>query len=117
MAEFLGDISGLEFNQWITLAIGLFNSAQAGTITEDTALEILKTLDGNAQNERFYMQYKRPLTDRGATASIATFIKLATDRGFKRKIADKFPGIEDCNEPEIKTEIIKQKQSIFPPKL
>lgn len=114
MAEFLGDISGLEFNQWITLAIGLFNSAQAGTITEDTALEILKTLDGNAQNERFYMQYKRPLTDRGATASIATFIKLATDRGFKRKIADKFPGIEDCNEPEIKTEIIKQKTKHIP---
>ena len=114
MAEYLGDISGLDFKQWITLAIGLFNSAQAGTIAEETALEILKTLDGNAQNDNFYMQYKRPLTDNAGTATIATFIRLATDSGFKRAFDDKHPIIEDDQEPGIKTEIIKQKTKHIP---
>lgn len=114
MAEYLGDISGLDFKQWITLAIGLFNSAQAGTIAEETALEILKTLDGNAQNDNFYMQYKRPLTDNAGTATIATFIRLATDHGFKRAFDDKHPIIENDQEPGIKTEIIKQKTKHIP---
>jgi hypothetical protein len=114
MAEHLGDISGLEFKQWITLAIGLFNSAQAGVITEETALEVLQILDGNAQSDNFYMQYKRPLTDSGATASIATFIRLATDNGFKREFEDKRPTIQTSNDSGIKTEFIRQSEQHIP---
>ena len=117
MAEFLGDISGLEFKQWVTLAIGMMNSAQAGTISEDTALEVLKILDGNAQSEAFYLNYKRPISDSSATASIATFIKLATDQGYKRAIQAKFPGMDAPQEPEIKTEIIQQKTRHIPAKV
>lgn len=117
MAEFLGDISGLEFKQWVTLAIGLFNSAQAGIISEDTALEVLKILDGNAQSDSFYLNYKRPMSDSNATASIATFIKLATDSGYKRAIQAKLSGIDGCKEPEIKTEYIKQKARHIPAKV
>lgn len=114
MAEYLGDIGGTDFDQWRTLAIGLFNSAQAGTITEDTALEILKILDGNAQNDKFYLNYKRPLTDSGATATIATFIKLATSRGFKRSFEDRNPTIEGAKETGIETQIIKQTTKHIP---
>lgn len=92
----------------------MFNSAQAGTITEDTALEILKILDGNAQNDKFYLNYKRPLTDSGATATIATFIKLATSRGFKRSFEDRNPTIEGAKETGIETQIIKQTTKHIP---
>lgn len=116
MADFLGDTWGKinDFRQWTTIAIGLWNSAQAGIIAEETALEILKILDANRQPETVYKSFKRPLNDSSATASIASFIKLATDQGFKRKIADKFPAIEADREPEIKTEIIKQKTKHIP---
>lgn len=117
MAEHLGDISGqLDFKEWTTVAIGLFNSAQAGTIEEETALEALTILDGNAQNEAFYMKYKRPLGSNGSTATIGTFIKLATSSGFKRKFIDRYAGI-DAAEPEIKTETIKQKEKHIPVKV
>lgn len=117
MAEHLGDISGqLDFKEWTTVAIGLFNSAQAGVIEEETALEALSIIDGNAQNEAFYRKYKRPLGGNGSTATIGTFIKLATDSGFKRKFIDRYAVI-DAAEPEIKTETIKQKEKHIPVKV
>lgn len=88
MAEFLGDTSGLDFNEWRTLAIGIFNGAQAGIISEDTALEVLQILDGRKKKESFYLGYKLPLRNSGKNATIGTFIKLATSRGFKREYPD-----------------------------
>lgn len=117
MAEHLGDISGqLDFKEWTTVAIGLLNSAQAGVIEEETALEALSIIDGNAQNEAFYMKYKRPLGGNGSTATIGTFIKLATSSGFKRKFIDRYAGI-DAAEPEIPTDTIKQKEKHIPVKV
>ncbi|SJN20345.1 hypothetical protein FM115_01520 [Marinilactibacillus psychrotolerans 42ea] len=117
MAEHLGDISGqLDFKEWTTVAIGLLNSAQAGVIEEETALEALSIIDGNAQNEAFYMKYKRPLGGNGSTATIGTFIKLATSSGFKRKFIDRYAAIESA-EPEIPTDTIKQKEKHIPAKV
>ena len=75
MAEFLGDTNGLlDFKQFTTVAIGLMNTAQQGEITEDTALEVLKIIDGNAHNDTFYMSFKRPLHGVNGAATIGTFI-------------------------------------------
>jgi hypothetical protein len=97
MAEFLGDTSGLSFDEWRTMAIGIFNGAQTGVISEDTALEVLQILDGYKQKESFYLKYKLPLRNTGKDATIGTFIKLATSRGFKRE----YPDIKGPEKPTI----------------
>ena len=113
MAEHLGDTSSLlSFKQWTTIAIGLWNSAP-NTISEETILEVLRIIDGNKHDDSFYLGYERPLSNNGSTASIASFIKLATDNGYKRSYTAKYtdnggPVIE----PIIATETIKCKDYI-----
>lgn len=108
MAFFLGDTSSLlSFKQWTTIAIGLWNST-ANDISEETVLEVLRIIDGNKHDDSFYLGYKRPQSDKESTATIASFIKLATDNGYKRSYTAKYtdnggPVIE----PVIPTEIIK----------
>ena len=113
MAFFLGDTSSLlSFKQWTTIAIGLWNST-ANDISEETVLEVLRIIDGNKHDDSFYLGYKRPQSDKESTATIASFIKLATDNGYKRSYTAKYtdnggPVIE----PVIATETIKCKDYI-----
>ena len=108
MAEHLGDTSSLlSFKKLTTIAIGLWNSAP-NTISEETILEVLRIIDGNKHDDSFYLSYKRSTSDNGSTATIASFIKLATENGYKRSYTAKYtdnggPVIE----PVIPTEIIK----------
>lgn len=116
MANFLGDTSKLiDFNQWVTIAIGLWNSTN--TISEETVLEVLRIIDGNKHEDSFYLGYKRSLSDNGSTATIASFIKLATDNGYKRSYISKYTDNGTYNgskviEPAIVTETIKCKDYI-----
>lgn len=103
MARFLGDTSGLlTAQEFYTVAIGLYNSAQNGIISEETALETLLIIDGNQHKESYYQGFKRPLSGGGATATIGSFIKLATKNGYKRSFTDRYGQDEPTDEPTIK---------------
>ena len=106
MAKFLNKKGvSLDFGAWTTLAIGVWQSAQEGQYSEDLALEMLKTFDGYQQSDAFYKGYKRE-NNTTKPATIATFIKLAMDNGYKRTHVDKFFTPADI-EPKIETQEIE----------
>lgn len=95
----------LDFDKWTTLAIGVWQSSQEGQYSDDLALEIIKTFDGNQQPDAYYKTYKRnPNTANPAT--IATFIKVAMDNGYKRKHIDKLY-TPDEDAPDIETQRVE----------
>ena len=85
IARFLGDMNDtLNYEQWIALSIGLWNTAQIEKIDDEVILEALQILDGNRQSNQDYLNLKQPLISRDNQSTIGTLIKLATDRGYKR---------------------------------
>ena len=86
MANFLGDMNDvLDHKEWTTLSIGLWNTAQINDISDEIVIEALQTLDGYKQPESYYLGFKRPINNQINQATIGTLIKLATDKGYKRK--------------------------------
>ena len=104
IANFLGDMNddNIDHDTWKTVAIGLWNTAQVEGIDDNVVLEALKTLDGNRQNDKYYYDFKKPLSSRKDKASIGTLIMLATDRGYKRKYSQQ-PSEQAESAPQIAT--------------
>src|SRR5699024_7595966 len=48
-------------------------------------IEALSMLDGNRNSERYYLDFKKPLTDTTSRATIKTLYKVASDNGYKFK--------------------------------
>lgn len=98
IAQFLGDLNDiLAFDEWATLAIGLWNTAQLQGIDDKPIIEALKILDGNRNNERYYLDYKKPLIDTTSRATIKTLYKVASDNGYKFKKQEQ-PPLQDVTE-------------------
>lgn len=104
IANFLGDMNddNIDHDTWKTVAIGLWNTAQVEGIDDNVVLEALKTLDGNRQNDKYYYDFKKPLSSRKDKATIGTLIMLATDRGYKRQYSQQ-PAKDDEQVPQIAT--------------
>lgn len=103
IAQFLGDLNNeISHDEWITLAIGLWNTAQFEAFDDDVVIEALQMLDGNGQSNQYYLNLKQPLNSRGKQASAGTLIQLARDRGYKRKFAQQ-PTDEVEQAPQIAT--------------
>lgn len=103
IANFLGDMNDeLNHDEWITLAIGLWNTAQFEKIDDDLIVEALQILDGNRNNKRYYLDKKRPLNNNRSQATIGTLFKIATDRGYKRTHQQQ-PSQEAEQAPQIAT--------------
>jgi hypothetical protein len=86
MAEHLGDTQGLlPYDEYAPMVIGLFNTAQIENIPDEIILEVLNIIDGNRESDKARIRnYKKPVDGREKIRTVATFIKLATDNGFKR---------------------------------
>ena len=86
MAEHLGDTQGLlPYDEYAPMVIGLFNTAQLDGIPDEIILEVLNIIDGNRESDKARIRnYKKPINERNNMRTVGTFIKLATDNGFKR---------------------------------
>lgn len=86
MAEHLGDTQGLlPYDEYAPMVIGLFNTAQIENIPDEIILEVLNIIDGNRETDKQRIRnYKKPINERNNMRTVGTFIKLATDNGFKR---------------------------------
>lgn len=86
MAEHLGDTQGLlPYDEYAPMVIGLFNTAQLDGIPDEIILQVLNIIDGNRESDKARIRnYKKPINERNNMRTVGTFIKLATDNGFKR---------------------------------
>lgn len=103
IANFLGDMNDeLSHDEWTALSIGLWNTAQIENIDDKVIVEALQILDGHRNNEKYYLRFKQPLNNRENQSSIGTLIRLATDRGYKRKYSQQ-PSEQAESAPQIAT--------------
>src|SRR5699024_10145126 len=103
IAHFIGDLNGvINHKGWTTLSIGLWNTAQAQGIDDNIIIEALSILDGNRQNERYYLDFKKSLTDTTSQATARTLYKIASEKGykFKRKEQPKTKEIHELENAE-----------------
>lgn len=100
IAYFLGDLNDLlDHKEWTTLSIGLWNTAQLQGIDDQRIIEALSILDGNRNSERYYLDFKKPLTDTSSRATIKTLYKIASDKGYTFQPKEQ-PSLQDINELE-----------------
>lgn len=112
IAQFLGDMNDvLSYEEWITTAIGLWNTAQVEKIDDKVIIEALQILDGNRQSNQHYLSLKQPLTSNENRATIGTLIKIAIERGYKRKY-HRQQTVETEQAPQIATRTHKIEQYI-----
>lgn len=97
MAKFLAkkNVYVDDFKKWLSIVLGLFHSANLGMISEELALQVIMCFDQYRQPESYYLKFK---TDKQVAnpSTVASFIKLAKDNGYKRK---------HTNKPEVKKEL------------
>lgn len=97
MAKFLAQKNVYidDYNKWVAIVLGLFHSANMGMISEELALQVIMCFDQHRQPEAYYLKFK---TDKQVAnpSTVASFIKLAKDNGYKRK---------HTNKPEAKREL------------
>lgn len=102
MAQFLANKNVYlnDYKEWAGLVLGVFHTAKLGMISEELALKVIMTFDKNREDEAYYLKFN---TDKEIAnpSTIATFIKLATDNGYKRKHfnSDKKIGLKVKIEP------------------
>ena len=94
VANYLGDLNDiLSFEEWRTLAIGLWNTAQMQAVDDSIIIEALEIMNGHdkSKDAKYYLAFKLPLVETTSRATIGTMYKIAIDKGYKLKPKEQPP--------------------------
>src|SRR5699024_258767 len=109
IANYLGDLNDiLSFDEWRTLAIGLWNTAQLQGIDDSIIIEALEILNGHEKDkdEQYYLGFKLTLIESTNRATIRTLYRVAIDKGYKLQIKQPQEENKDLKSNEVQPIII-----------
>lgn len=110
MAKYI-QLEGIEVKEFEKMAVGIWNSQLDGEYEEETALEILRTIDTRWHEDSYYEEFKPAKAYESRRNTIASFIWFATKQGYKRGYTERYYVADEAT-VDIPTETIEIEQYI-----
>lgn len=101
----------IEVKEFEKMAAGIWNSQLDGEYDEETAIEILRTVDTKWHEDSYYEEFKPAKAYESRRNTIASFIWFATKQGYKRGYTERYYVAEEAT-VDIPTETIEIEQYI-----
>lgn len=110
MAQYI-ESNGMKVKEFEKVATGIWNSHLDGEYDEETAIEILSTIDTVWHEDSYYEEFKPAKAYETRRNTIASFIWFAKEQGYKRGYKERYY-VADESSADIPTETIEIEQYI-----